>query len=178
MSVFWLTQLVYETLYCIKLRFINLLYKTVVYGTLYKYACTFGNSLHVLCDGTALEGRYRLVSLQLPLYKVCVEWLLARLGTHIMKRLNVLTDSFASKIVHAEYATKLSTTVIVHWKHRLSILRGRTGLIIIIYQFVFHILGKYVYFPQQLYYFQYNSCLLYTSPSPRDRQKSRMPSSA
>ena len=25
---------------------------------------------------------------------------------------------------------------------------------------------------------QYNSCLLYTSPSPRDRQKSRMPSSA
>ena len=25
---------------------------------------------------------------------------------------------------------------------------------------------------------QYNDCLLYTSPSPRDRQKSRMPSSA
>ena len=25
---------------------------------------------------------------------------------------------------------------------------------------------------------QYNNCLLYTSPSPRDRQKSRMPSSA
>ena len=25
---------------------------------------------------------------------------------------------------------------------------------------------------------QYESCLLYTSPSPRDRQKSRMPSSA
>ena len=25
---------------------------------------------------------------------------------------------------------------------------------------------------------QYNTCLLYTSPSPRDRQKSRMPSSA
>ena len=25
---------------------------------------------------------------------------------------------------------------------------------------------------------QHNSCLLYTSPSPRDRQKSRMPSSA
>ena len=26
--------------------------------------------------------------------------------------------------------------------------------------------------------FAYNFCLLYTSPSPRDRQKSRMPSSA
>ena len=25
---------------------------------------------------------------------------------------------------------------------------------------------------------EYNGCLLYTSPSPRDRQKSRMPSSA
>ena len=25
---------------------------------------------------------------------------------------------------------------------------------------------------------RYNDCLLYTSPSPRDRQKSRMPSSA
>ena len=25
---------------------------------------------------------------------------------------------------------------------------------------------------------EFNSCLLYTSPSPRDRQKSRMPSSA
>ena len=25
---------------------------------------------------------------------------------------------------------------------------------------------------------RYNTCLLYTSPSPRDRQKSRMPSSA
>ena len=28
------------------------------------------------------------------------------------------------------------------------------------------------------HYGYYNSCLLYTSPSPRDRQKSRMPSSA
>ena len=27
-------------------------------------------------------------------------------------------------------------------------------------------------------YTKYNYCLLYTSPSPRDRQKSRMPSSA
>ena len=30
----------------------------------------------------------------------------------------------------------------------------------------------------QLETMQSNSCLLYTSPSPRDRQKSRMPSSA
>ena len=28
------------------------------------------------------------------------------------------------------------------------------------------------------YYVQNGNCLLYTSPSPRDRQKSRMPSSA
>ena len=30
----------------------------------------------------------------------------------------------------------------------------------------------------QTYKIRYNACLLYTSPSPRDRQKSRMPSSA
>ena len=30
----------------------------------------------------------------------------------------------------------------------------------------------------QLFYIKYKVCLLYTSPSPRDRQKSRMPSSA
>ena len=40
------------------------------------------------------------------------------------------------------------------------------------------------YFPQNAveyfvsYYDYYQPCLLYTSPSPRDRQKSRMPSSA
>ena len=31
---------------------------------------------------------------------------------------------------------------------------------------------------KSLYYCRSKSCLLYTSPSPRDRQKSRMPSSA
>ena len=36
------------------------------------------------------------------------------------------------------------------------------------------------FFEKEAYFFYYNSgiCLLYTSPSPRDRQKSRMPSSA
>ena len=41
------------------------------------------------------------------------------------------------------------------------------------------------FYPGQLYFFTYSAqtkqpyyCLLYTSPSPRDRQKSRMPSSA
>ena len=32
--------------------------------------------------------------------------------------------------------------------------------------------------PENLELDQYQPCLLYTSPSPRDRQKSRMPSSA
>ena len=31
---------------------------------------------------------------------------------------------------------------------------------------------------QELFTQEYQGCLLYTSPSPRDRQKSRMPSSA
>ena len=33
-------------------------------------------------------------------------------------------------------------------------------------------------FPKDLYIYNYNTCLLYTSPSPRDMRRSRMPSSA
>ena len=35
-----------------------------------------------------------------------------------------------------------------------------------------------MFFGEDLQVQQYSDCLLYTSPSPRDRQKSRMPSSA
>ena len=35
-----------------------------------------------------------------------------------------------------------------------------------------------IFFDQELLEIQNGACLLYTSPSPRDRQKSRMPSSA
>ena len=47
--------------------------------------------------------------------------------------------------------------------------------------------GKYAYLPEKKELYRYftvkkmveiTDCLLYTSPSPRDRQKSRMPSSA
>ena len=42
--------------------------------------------------------------------------------------------------------------------------------------------GRKVIMPEKgedtIEFTQYNNCLLYTSPSPRDRQKSRMPSSA
>ena len=37
---------------------------------------------------------------------------------------------------------------------------------------------RYTRLMQNTYSNPYSSCLLYTSPSPRDRQKSRMPSSA
>ena len=39
-------------------------------------------------------------------------------------------------------------------------------------------LESYRAFLAQAYYHVRHTCLLYTSPSPRDRQKSRMPSSA
>ena len=39
------------------------------------------------------------------------------------------------------------------------------------------VFNKYLTLPSR-YYDEASSCLLYTSPSPRDRQKSRMPSSA
>ena len=40
--------------------------------------------------------------------------------------------------------------------------------------------GQFAWTIENMYFnvFLYNTCLLYTSPSPRDRQKSRMPSSA
>ena len=40
--------------------------------------------------------------------------------------------------------------------------------------------GKYSTMPENgsIYLFIYNNCLLYTSPSPRDKRQSRMPSSA
>ena len=41
-----------------------------------------------------------------------------------------------------------------------------------------NILALEVYIPLDIKLLQFNNCLLYTSPSPRDRQKSRMPSSA
>lgn len=41
----------------------------------------------------------------LPLYIVCVERLLARFPTHIVIRLNVLTDGFANKLVNANMIT-------------------------------------------------------------------------
>ena len=46
-----------------------------------------------------------------------------------------------------------------------------------------YLIDKYVAFPAQRLFWgtmvaETGSCLLYTSPSPRDRQKSRMPSSA
>ena len=43
------------------------------------------------------------------------------------------------------------------------------------------LIGSYIFIPQDVFIFfpvLGNTCLLYTSPSPRDRQKSRMPSSA
>ena len=38
--------------------------------------------------------------------------------------------------------------------------------------------GKELTFDDGMELMNYDNCLLYTSPSPRDRQKSRMPSSA
>ena len=41
-----------------------------------------------------------------------------------------------------------------------------------------YVVKRYVENPSEKTHGQLISCLLYTSPSPRDRQKSRMPSSA
>ena len=48
----------------------------------------------------------------------------------------------------------------------------------IIFLFTFQSLTNSMRKPEEFYLDKYVTCLLYTSPSPRDRQKSRMPSSA
>ena len=45
-------------------------------------------------------------------------------------------------------------------------------------QWTFCLFLVFCFVPQDILYAQDDDCLLYTSPSPRDRQKSRMPSSA
>ena len=40
------------------------------------------------------------------------------------------------------------------------------------------VIDRFALSDDEVDYTLYNPCLLYTSPSPRDRQKSRMPSSA
>ena len=60
---------------------------------------------------------------------------------------------------------------------------GTAGMVIIAILFVLLVIATYIYF-ERLFAIKAaskvdsNFCLLYTSPSPRDRQKSRMPSSA
>ena len=48
----------------------------------------------------------------------------------------------------------------------------------IIYKEDVGMIRRMIRFVKQCYGDRIGSCLLYTSPSPRDRQKSRMPSSA
>ena len=46
---------------------------------------------------------------------------------------------------------------------------------------LFLVISEFIYYTNTVYKYEYTvdkDCLLYTSPSPRDRQKSRMPSSA
>ena len=57
------------------------------------------------------------------------------------------------------------------WKHIIIYFGGLLGLGLLCYSFW----GTWWFVP---IYLTYCTCLLYTSPSPRDRQKSRMPSSA
>ena len=62
-----------------------------------------------------------------------------------------------------DYVNDESKNVLPNHKVRVSILHNKNPL----YEF-----------RQNFAVAMYKSCLLYTSPSPRDRQKSRMPSSA
>ena len=50
--------------------------------------------------------------------------------------------------------------------------------VIIMLAILLIIVTWYIYYILKMAYAEMNDCLLYTSPSPRDRTRSRMPSSA
>ena len=75
-----------------------------------------------------------------------------------MKKLNNLLESIAKPLIP-----------ITPWLLRLGL--GTS--------FILHGIGKFPLPPEKMVtWFESMGCLLYTSPSPRDRQKTRMPSSA
>ena len=90
---------------------------------------------------------------------------------------------FSNPEIFAEEATGVSYDFLapVAEKHHVTLMYGAPRIIapqsLAISQFVIDANGGPAGFYDKLHLAQYG-CLLYTSPSPRDRQKSRMPSSA
>ena len=75
--------------------------------------------------------------------------------------------------------TATSSRVIFRTEFYITPPRGLRGLIFRNLPTWFnHIFTQSVIFDGDMVFLNRQSCLLYTSPSPRDRQKSRMPSSA
>ena len=70
------------------------------------------------------------------------------------------TEAILKEMVRVGKEGVISFPNFGHWSHRIDILMGRMPV------------------SKSLPYDWYNTCLLYTSPSPRDRTRSRMPSSA
>ena len=85
----------------------------------------------------------------------------------------VLVTSFASTGSALAW-TGCTSYITVQWGDTLSGLAATCGTTIAAIQSANPGLGWWVYAGQVLYI----PCLLYTSPSPRDRTRSRMPSSA
>ena len=59
------------------------------------------------------------------------------------------------------------------WRHKRVLAASLIGTAVEFYDFYIYATAASLIFPALFF-----PCLLYTSPSPRDRQKSRMPSSA
>ena len=92
---------------------------------------------------------------ELPEVETVRRGLEQKLNNFIIKKVEVCRDStVAFPINKEEFIKGLMNSLIYKWDRR----------------------GKYLI--AQLKEVQNENCLLYTSPSPRDRQKSRMPSSA
>ena len=84
-------------------------------------------------------------------------------------------------MAHAAESYSISTSTSLTFPRRVFAVAGWYGLIVMLPQYFLEAKIGRDYPPAITHaenFYGFIGCLLYTSPSPRDRQKSRMPSSA
>ena len=89
------------------------------------------------------------------------------------QKLYEITNIVSKTIDKQDISEGMLTLYIKHTSASLLIQENADGSVLRDLEYFFDNLV-----PQNLDLYEHKACLLYTSPSPRDRQKSRMPSSA
>ena len=133
-----------------------------VEGELPKTETFYGNEYRETIDRAAvIESNKEALALRLSMFEEAKESIV--MTTFDIREGESTSDIFASLFAAADRGVKVK--IIVDGMYGLLHMSGKE---------LFKAAGSH----ENLEIKFYNTCLLYTSPSPRDRQKSRMPSSA